>query len=325
MTYDVITLGETMLRLTPPEYQRLEQGHNYQVHVGGSESNTAVGLTRLGLKVAHITRLTDNALGALIQNTLRAQGVDMQYTLLTDQDRIGLYFLEEAQLPRAAQVIYDRADSAMSRIQPADLPPIFTPNRAKLLHLSGITLAISPNAAETANIAIREAKAAGWKISFDLNYRAKLWTYPQALAQSTEALENADLLYFPIRDALQLFALPAQAQPEKVAAFIAKRYPQAHIVLTLGADGAACQTATGAYHHQSAFPVETQIGRIGGGDAFTAGFLYGYLTTDDLPTALQWGSATAAMKYTLPGDMPLINRNAIAALIKNSAFNPLHR
>ncbi len=325
MPYDVITMGETMLRFTPPDHQRLEQGTSYQVHVGGSESNTAVGLSRLGLNVAHITRVTDNALGTLIQNTLRAQGIDTRHTLLTPYHRIGLYFLEEAHAPRVSQVIYDRADSAMSHITPDDLPPIFTPDHAKILHLSGITLAISATAAETAYAALKQAKSAGWQISFDLNYRAKLWSYPQALATCHEALQMADLLYFPLRDALQLFDLAADTPAEAVTAHIATQFPQAHIVLTLGASGAACQNRTGAYHHQTAYPVATQIGRIGGGDAFTAGFLYGYLTYDDLPTALQWGNAAAAMKYTILGDMPLIDRAAIANLIQNESTNTLHR
>ncbi len=133
MIYDVITLGETMLRLSPPEPLRIEQASHYEMHVGGSESNVAVGLARLGLRVAWLSRLTDNALGHTIENAIRAYGVDTSHIVWTNEDRVGLYFYEPGGAPRSGKVIYDRAGSAASRIQPTDLPAqLLAPDRARL-------------------------------------------------------------------------------------------------------------------------------------------------------------------------------------------------
>jgi 2-dehydro-3-deoxygluconokinase len=177
MTYDVVTLGETMLRFTPPALRRLEQTHDFELHVGGSESNTSVGLARLGLKVAWLSRLTDNALGHIVARTIASHGADTSQVVWTPEDRVGLYFLEEGKAPRGSQVIYDRKDSAVSKMQPSDLPIyLFTQGNAKLFHTTGITLALSESAKATATKALELAKNAGWRVSFDVNYRAKLWT-----------------------------------------------------------------------------------------------------------------------------------------------------
>src|SRR5690349_11697201 len=157
-SYDVVTLGETMLRLTPPGMRRIEQAISLDIEIGGSESNTAVGLARLGLRVAWLSRLTDNPLGRLLAQTLAGHGVDTGWISWTDQDRIGLYFLEEGKAPRGSNVTYDRANSAMSRMQPADLPTdLFKSGQSKLLHLTGITPALGSQATATARQALELA------------------------------------------------------------------------------------------------------------------------------------------------------------------------
>lgn len=324
-SFDVITLGETMIRFTPFDYKIIEQSEVYQVHVGGTESNTAVGLTRLGLKVAHIIRLTDNSLGHHIINTLRGFGVDMSYTVKTDQDRIGTYFLEEGLPPRSSRVIYDRANSAMSRMQADDLPDIFQADFARMLHTTGITMGIGESALATVSAAVSRAKQAGWIVSFDLNYRANLWSYATAAKQCHDVMSQADILFFPIRDAVQLFALDDSSSPQEVAAHLAGLFPQAHIVLTLGSDGALCRSTQGEILMQDTFLTEAVIGRVGGGDAFTAGFLYGYLAGDDLSRALLWGVATAAMKYTISGDIPLVDKKAVIALMQGASSAGIKR
>ena len=139
--YDVVTIGETMLRLTPDSHLRLEQAESLQVHVGGSESNTAVGLARLGKRVAWISRLTDNHLGRRIERAIAAHGVDTKNVIWTADDRVGLYFLEAGSPPRNSHVIYDRANSAYSRLEPKDLPNgLFVPGKSKWLHVTGISL-----------------------------------------------------------------------------------------------------------------------------------------------------------------------------------------
>ena len=165
--FDVITLGETLYRLTPPGHQRLAQAASLDFFVAGSESNTSVGLARLGLRVAWLSRLPDNALGRAVTATLRGHGVNVDSVIWTNQDRMALYFMEEGAPPRDSRVIYDRAHSAMSRIQPTDLPSdLFQPNTARLFHTTGITLALSDSARQTAQHAWEVARAAGWQLSF---------------------------------------------------------------------------------------------------------------------------------------------------------------
>lgn len=313
MTYDVITLGETMVRLTPPDFRLLEQTNTVNMHVAGSESNVAVGLARLGMKVAWLSRLTDNVVGQYVAGSIRVHGVDTSHVVWTDEDRVGLYFMEEARQPRSSRVLYDRAHSAMSAIQPTDLPDdLFAPDGTRLLHLSGITPAISVSAAETFHGAFERAKTLGWKISFDLNYRSKLWSEADARACYEEYMPQSDIIITPLGDSKRILGLTGGEN--EVLEQLHQRYPQATIVLTLGADGAAACDPSGTQYRQPAFPAE-QVDRIGGGDAFDAGFLYSHLRGDDTATALRWGAAVAALKYSIVGDMPLVNLPDVQTLV----------
>jgi 2-dehydro-3-deoxygluconokinase len=311
-TYDVVTLGETMLRFTPPGVQRIDQAPHFELEVGGTESNTSVGLARLGLNVAWLSRLPANPLGRRIARTLAGQGVDTSHIAWSATDRLGLYFVEFGDGPRPTQVTYDRADSAMSRMQPEELPAeLFDPGRSRHLHLTGITVAISDSAAATARRAVEMAKAAGMSFSFDVNYRAKLWSPAEAKAGCH------------IRDAESIYGV--SGDPDTALAQLQAQYPQATIILTLGAEGAIGAEPGKAAISQSVFPAGT-VGRIGGGDAFTAGVLYGYLTDANpdtrLATALRWGAAAAAYKYTIPGDMPLFEKEEVEGLLHSGNQAP---
>ncbi len=317
MIYDIVTLGETMVRLTPPDNRRFEQTHQFEFYFGGSESNTAVGLARLGHKVAWLSRLPDHALGRQLAATLTAHGVDVSHVAWAGADeRLGLYYLEEGTAPRGSQVIYDRRDSAASRMTPAMLPPtLFMPDCARHLHLTGITPALSPFAAATAAKALELAQAAGWTVSFDVNYRAKLWTYDQARSGCARFIERCDLLIMPLRDARLIFSLAEHLSPDDALAVLAERYPDKTIALTIGAEG-SIGYAGGEMVRQAAFPVETQS-RIGAGDAFAAGLLHVYLDDpENLAHALRWAAAAAALKLTIPGDMPLFTDDETAKLVR---------
>lgn len=325
--YDVLTIGETMLRLTPPNFSRIEQANSFAMEVGGSESNTAVGLARLGLKTAWLSRLPDNALGRLVARTVGQHGVDVGHVHFAGDSRLGLYFFEEGLAPRNSRVIYDRQHSAFSQIQPADLPAaLFTPAVARHLHVTGITPALSQSAAATVERAVGWAENAGWTISFDLNYRRALWSPPEAMAACDPLIHAADIFIAPLRDTYEVLGFPRENGAEQVLYKLAERYPQTIIVLTLSADGTiAYQPDGGQVLRQTAVPVDGNIGRIGGGDAFTAGFLYGFLTSEQhenrLRESLRWGVATAALKYTIPGDMPLIEKEEVEQIVTHLAGN----
>ncbi|MCY4009484.1 MAG: sugar kinase [Anaerolineaceae bacterium] len=318
--YDVVTLGETMLRFSPPGLQRLEQATAYEIHVGGSESNTAVGLARLGLRVAWLSRLGENALGRIIAAEITRQGVDCQHICWAAGERVGTYFIENAPPPRGIQLLYDRAHSAMSRMQPQDLPAaVFAPGSGRLLHLTGITPALSETAAATCRRALQLARAAGWRISFDLNYRSKLWSAAEARAGCEYFLSHVDWLLLPLADVQLLFPELAgeEETPAAVLARLGERYPVATIVLTLSAAGSRARGSDGRQYAQAAIPQEGQWqARIGAGDAFNAGFLAAMLTEgEDLAEALRWGAAGAALKFTILGDMPLWQRAELLALL----------
>lgn len=313
--YDVVTLGETMVRLTPPDFRLLEQTETLTMHVAGSESNVAAGLARLGLRVCWLSRLTDNAVGRYVASRIALMGVDVSRVIWTPEDRVGLYFLEEGRQPRTSQVLYDRSHSAMSRIQPDDLPTdLFTPGSAKLLHLSGITPALSSSAAATFHRAFELAKAAGWMISFDLNFRGKLWSEAEARACYEQYMPESNIIITPLGDAQRIFGFEGDAAA--VLNTLHERYPQAIIILSLGADGAAACDSSGSQFFQPVFPAE-QIDRVGGGDALDAGFLYSFLREDDIATALRWGAAVAALKYTIRGDMPVVNLADVRRLVES--------
>jgi 2-dehydro-3-deoxygluconokinase len=324
--YDVITLGETMIRLTPPGLQRLEHTSTLEVEVGGTESNLAIGLARLGLKVLWLSRLTANPLGRLIANTIAGYGVDTSRVVWTEDDRVGVLFFEEGRTPRRSRVFYDRKHSAVSRMRPEELPAdLFHPHGARLLHLTGITVALGPDTAATTLWALQAAKSAGWLVSFDVNYRRQLWAPTQARQGCDVFARAADILFVPRGDAGTLFGLTPATPAVQVLTTLTQAYPQATVVVTLGKEGAIACEPSGKPLHQAAFPAE-EVERLGGGDAFAAGFLYAYLTatvpSERLTTALRWGAALAALKYTVRGDIPLVERREVEALLEQGASGP---
>src|SRR6059058_5622983 len=180
MPYEVITFGEAMVRLSPPNFRRLEQAASLDLQVGGAELNTAVGVARLGHTAAWVSRLTNNPLGRLIANRAREAGVSTEHVVWTDEDRVGVYFLEFGAAPRASSVLYDRKQSAIANIRPGMVNWQAAFAGARWFHVTGITPALSPTATETTREALQAARAAGLQVSIDLNYRAKLWTPQEA-------------------------------------------------------------------------------------------------------------------------------------------------
>ncbi|MDX1992581.1 MAG: sugar kinase [bacterium] len=318
--FDVVTLGETMIRLSPPLNETLETARQFDVHIGGSEANTAVGLARLGLRVAWLSRLTDNPLGRSISGAIARFGVDTRYIAWTAEDRVGTYYYEPAVSPRVGQVIYDRAHSAFSKMQPTHLPAdLFETNRAKLLHLTGITPAVG--AGEAALAALERAKRAGWRVSFDFNYRAKLWALETALAGCEPFMRQADILFISRTEAQLLYHLN---DSQAILDHFHRHYPQAFIVLTMGSDGAAALRPDRERATCAIFPAQ-EIGRLGRGDAFSAGVLYGYLSGFPLDTALRWGAACAALKSTTPGDLPLFTLDEVRHLAEGQQRSGVNR
>ena len=318
--YDVLTIGETMIRFSPPRWQRLEQADSFEVAVGGAESNVAVCLSRLGLQVAWVSRLVDNPLGRRIVQTLRAQGVDVSHVAWSPTGRVGTYFVEFGQPPRPTNVVYDRQGSAMSQMALSDLDPTLL-DQTRLVHLTGITPALSPGCRDLVVGTLKMAAGRGVLRSLDVNYRAKLWPAAEARVTLEPLCADLDVLFITQQDALRLFN--RQDAPEATLHWLQDRFRVGVAVLTMGEEGAMALRRDGRLCHAQTAPTP-QIDLLGSGDAFSAGFLYAYLTNDDLEAALQVGTSAAALKRTIPGDLALITLEEIRQ-VNDRTLGPIIR
>jgi 2-dehydro-3-deoxygluconokinase len=324
MPHDVVTFGEAMIRLCPPDFRRLEQAHGLDVNVGGAELNTAVCLARLGRSAVWVSRLTDNPLGRLIANRAREAGVSTERVVWTAEDRVGLYFVEFGAAPRASSVLYDRKDAAVAHIRPGMVAWADALRGAKWFHTSGITPALSPSAAETSREALRAAKAAGVGVSIDLNYRAKLWTQAEANRCMTDLMQFCDVLITTEEDAEKVLGVTGK-DPQDAAVELARRFPFRAVAVTIrdnplvwrnGWTAIACHE--GRILTTRTYEVEI-VDRVGAGDSFAAGLIHGLLD-GDLQKGLDWGVAASALKHTLPGDFAWITRSEVENLLKGGGL-----
>jgi len=321
---DVITFGETMIRLAPPNYLRLEQTPLLEVNVGGAEWNVAVDLSRLGISVGWVSRLTDNPLGRMIRNKAREQGVDTSHILWTKGDRVGIYFVEFGATPRPSSVLYDRKISAISQIQPGEVNWEEVLRGAKWFHTSGITPALSPGAAQVTADALRTAKKAGCKVSYDLNYRSRLWTEEEARKCQEPLMEYVDVLISTEEDTRKVLGITAENYRE-VARKLAETFNFEVVCITLREDISVLRnrwTAI-AYSAEKIYDDKTYdveiVDRVGAGDSFTAGFIYGYLT-GDLEKGLKYGNAYSALKHSIPSDTNWATLQEVENLIKSASL-----
>jgi 2-dehydro-3-deoxygluconokinase len=305
---DVVTIGETMLRLSAPVGIPLEDASELVVHAGGAESNVAIALSRLHTSAGWISRLTDNPLGRRIYNEVRAQGVDVSRVLWTGGDRVGAYFVEVGRSPRPSRVVYDRAGSAMAAIDPDEIDWAYV-RAAKVVHLTGITPSLSTSCRDVVVRAIREAKAAKTAVSFDVNYRTRLWTPPAAAAALAPLLSQAAILICTAEDAYTLFGVEGSARI--VAEALRNRFSSEVVAVTDGAHFAAA--SGGRTFEHGGYNVDV-VDRIGAGDAFAAGFLHGYLA-HDVERGLNFGAALAALKHTYHGDTAWVTAEDVTGLI----------
>lgn len=311
--FDCVTLGETMLRLAPTGDQRLEQTRELQIQIGGAESNVAVALARMGKQVAWVSRLPLNPLGRQTAQAIRQQGVSVEGVAWAENARMGLYYVESGPTPRGIRVWYDRAGSAASAMTPDDLP-LDLIAAAHWLHLTGITPALSESCAATVQTAMQHAHQHGLTVSFDVNYRALLWPPPAAAKGLEPFCREADYVTVALRDAVNLFSAPDDT--EQAARSLQQRWGGT-LIITSGDSGAVAYDGT-TLATSSALPT-TIIDRLGAGDAFSAGVICRRLEDASLADALQFGAALAALKLTIPGDMALVNRDEVEALLTGTA------
>jgi 2-dehydro-3-deoxygluconokinase len=314
--YDLLTLGETLMRLSPPGEQRFDQARLFEIGVGGSELNVGCLLARLGRRVAWVSRLPAGPLGRIVDGEARRHGVDTRWVRWIENARLGLMFYEPGPMPRTSRVIYDRKHSAASELGFEDAPWDALVQASAWLHLSGITPALGPSCRALILQLAALAAAAGKPVSYDLNFRSTLTSPPEARAVLEATAPHLHLLVLAERDAQNVLGFTEVGEPLALA--IAVRYSVPLVALTRppDADPGTLLLAGGDFRYAPHYAVEV-VDRIGAGDSFVAGLIHGLLD-GDLDLAIRLGAFAAAIGLATPGDINYLGPEDIARFHANT-------
>lgn len=345
----VVTFGEIMLRLSPPGFLRFSQANNFDVVYGGGESNVAVSLANYGIPVDFVTRLPENDLGKCAMMEMRKRGVGVG-KIVWGGERLGIYFLETGAVSRGSKVVYDRAHSAMATIQPGMVNWEAVFDGVEWFHWTGITPAISQSSADVCLEAVKAASNMGVTISTDLNYRKKLWKYcdgekrEQIMAELTS---YCDVILGNEEDAEMHFGIKpeglkvqTQGHDVKAEAFLSvcqqmtQKFPRAQKVITTlrGSISASHNTWAGVMYDGTEmlktrqYQITHIVDRVGGGDSFMGGLIYGLLSyPDDDQKALDFAVAASCLKHTIKGDANLVTVAEVEKLMGGDASGRVSR
>jgi 2-dehydro-3-deoxygluconokinase len=328
----VVSFGELMLRLKSPGHERLFQSPTLEATFGGGEANVAVSIAGFGMSASFVGALSKDAVGDAALAALRARGVDVS-AVKRSTLRTGIYFLESGADQRPSQVVYDRAGSAASAMGPGDFDWPAILKGADWFHVTGITPALSRSAADAAFEAVKAARAAGAKVSIDLNYRKKLWNYGAKAPEVMRPLAAlADVLVANEEDIQLALGIAAESDPSKgkveaqsyraLAERTKKEFPNLQaIAITLRESKSADRNGWSAvllgasgFRSSRSYEIEDIIDRVGGGDSFAAGLIFGLLEYGDEAKALEFAVAASALKHTIPGDFNLVSREEVERL-----------
>ena len=345
MDKKVVTFGEIMLRLQPPGFQRIRLARSFEIIYGGAEANVAVSLANYGVPTEYVTRLPQNELGDACATYLLQYGVGLNF-VPRGGDRLGIFYLEQGAVQRGSKVIYDRSGSSFSTIQPGmlDWDAVFA--GADWFHWTGITPAVSASAAAACLEAVQAARRLGLSISTDFNYRKNLWKWGKKASDVLpEMVGLCDLAIGNEEDAEKVFGIKAPGSnvaggevPAEgylfVAEKLAERFPNLKdVAFTLrGSVSASHNTWSGALWHQAKFFVGPTydilpiVDRVGGGDAFGAGLIYGLRKNPaDPETALRFAIAASCLKHGIPGDFNQVSRAEVETLMAGDASGRVSR
>lgn len=342
----IVTFGEIMLRLSPPGFKRFSQTNEFEVIYGGGESNVAVSLANYGLPTDFVTRLPENDLGDCALMEMRKRGVGTSF-IARGGERLGIYFLETGAVARGSKVVYDRAHSAMSTIKPGmiDWHAVF--EGAGWFHWTGITPAISQSAADACLEALKVASELGITISTDLNYRKKLWKYGVPSEKiMTELTEYCDIILGNEEDAEKHFGIHPETVDvtdgasvdaeafRSVCEQMMKKFPKAKKVITTlrGSISASHNSWAGILYDgkemytSPSYQITHIVDRVGGGDSFMGGLIYGLLNyVDDDQKALNFAVAASCLKHTIFGDANLVTVDEVEKLMSGDASGRVAR
>ncbi len=323
--FDLLSLGEIMLRLSPPDNERMTRGDTFSKQAGGAELNSATGAAMLGLRCGIISKLPANDLGIYIKNRVRLCGVSDDYLVYDDSRdaRLGVYYYENGAYPRKPRIVYDRKNTSVNKISIEDYDDrLFGATRC--FHTSGITLALSPQVRETAVKMIRRFKEQGAMISFDVNFRGNLWTGAEAKECIESILPYVDI-FFCSEDTARLTFLK-DGDVKSIMKSFTEEYPVSLVASTQRIVHSPKRHTFGSviysagedrYYEEAPYADIEVVDRIGSGDAYISGVLYGLLAHDgDCRKALEYGNAVSALKNTIPGDLISTDLAEIEGIIR---------
>lgn len=333
MAKKVITFGEVMMRLSPPGYEKFSQASSFELVYGGGEANVAISCAYLGMKAAHVTRFPDNALGKAATQFLRRHWLSTEHVIYGD-DMIGKYFLEKGAVHRPSEVIYEREGSAFSLIEPSMVNWEEVLKDADWFHWTGITPAISDGAAKCCLDAIRTANKMGISVSGDINSRSNMWKYGKTMQEVIPQLvEHCDVVITSSRGIRDMFGLgDADDKFQILAKKLIDVYPNIKKIVK------KTRRTLSASHHQiqgklwngeeyiktDMLNITHIIDRVGTGDAFAAGLIYGLLHYDD-KQAMDFASAACALKHTVPGDVNTVSLENVQNLMEGDTSGAIKR
>jgi len=341
MSKKVITFGEIMLRLSPPNYKRFIQADSFDVTYGGGEANVAVSLANFGLDVYYVTKLPNNPLGDAALSYLRQFGVKTDY-IIRGGDRLGIYFLEIGAAQRPSKVVYDRANSSIAKAKVGDFDWDKIFKDAIWFHFTGITPALSDSASELTLEAVKKAKQNKVKVSCDLNYRGKLWSQEKANKVMTQLMDYVDVALGNEEDAEKIFGIKAPKSDvtsgklsEEGYRFVAKelikRFNFNLVAITLRESYSASDNGWSALIYDGKdFYTSTKykihiVDRVGGGDAFAGGLIYSFINGKEPKEALEFAVAAACLKHTIPGDFNMVGVDEVKTLQEGNVSGRVQR
>jgi 2-dehydro-3-deoxygluconokinase len=324
-SFSVLGFGEVMLRLSPQNKERISLSETFEKHAGGSELNVVSGISMLGMRTGMITKLPDNEIGGFIKNKIRYSGVSDDYIIYdkTPAKRLGIYYYETGAHPRKPSVVYDRASSSITGIALDEIPDkVF--DETDVFHVSGISLALTENVRHTAIALIKRFKSRGVLISFDVNYRATLWDEETARETIGEVLKYVDILFVSEETSRRM--LRKEGSLEDIMKGFATEYGCRIVATTLRKvtsptlhdwNSKIYSLEDNKFFMEEPYKDIQVVDRIGSGDAYLAGVLFGLLKYSCIQKALETGNAMAAVKNTILGDMPGSDLSEIESVIKS--------
>lgn len=321
--FDIIGLGEVMLRLSPPWKEKISQSETFEKNIGGSELNVVSGAAMLGARSAIITKLPENKIGHFVRNKIRYGNVSDDYIVYdkSENSRLGVYYYESGAYPRKSSVIYDRANSSMCSLDINELPDDIY-EKTKVFHISSISLALNKQLRETAILILKKFHKAGALISFDVNYRATLWSEVEAKSVIEEVFNYVDFLFVSEETSRRMLA--RKGTLEEIMRGYVNDYG-CKMVATTRREAISPMRHNfnskilynGKFYEEKPYENIEVIDRIGSGDAYLAGVLYGLIKTGNIETALEIGNASSAVKNTVIGDMAASSIDEIMSVIKS--------